>query len=142
MTAPTVQQMLNTSRSLSQRQFYLRGMRQAHPVISTHNNNITMKYISMAKFLKSMADAMNLEVLHKYVLNACTCRSECCAAENSCLCSCQTQEIHHEPEDNDLIGCMKLCCGTAEEIEDDVLSEERDPHLSPSGDIYKEWYGW
>ena len=92
----------------------------------------------MAKFLKSIFDALSLEVLYKYVLNACTCRSECCSEENCCLCSCQTQEIHHEPEDDDFIGCMKICCGTAEEIEEDALSEERDPHLFSGGDIYKE----
>ena len=89
----------------------------------------------MAKFLKSMVDAMNLEALCKYVLNACACRAECCAEENSCLCSCQTQETHHDPEDDDFIGCMKICCGTVEEIEDDVVSEDKDSHLFSRGDI-------
>ena len=93
----------------------------------------------MAKFLKGLFDALGLEVLYKYVLSACVCRSECCSHENGCLCSCQTQEIHHHDEpDDDFITCMKVCCGAAEEIEDDVLSEDRDPHLFSGGDIYKE----
>lgn len=91
----------------------------------------------MAKFVKHIFDALSLETLYKYVLNSCVCRSSCCEENNKnyvcCVCQCQSNEIEHHSEDDDFIGCMKICCGGSEEVLDDVESiisdSENDPYL-------------
>ena len=67
----------------------------------------------MAKFIKHIFDALSLETLYKYVLNSCVCRSECCSETNGCLCQCHSNEIQHHEDDDDFIGCMKICCGSS-----------------------------
>ena len=90
----------------------------------------------MAKFIKHIFDALSLETLYKYVLNSCVCRSECCSETNCCLCQCQSNEIQHHEEDDDFIGCMKICCGSSavEDVVEEVLSsdDESDPYLFSS----------
>ena len=91
----------------------------------------------MAKFIKHIFDALSLETLYKYVLNSCVCRSECCSENNCCLCQCQSNEIQHHEEDDDFIGCMKICCGSSavEDAVEEVLSSDEDeenPYLFSS----------